>query len=147
MKQVGKIRQPYQAQALSLISFCRFLARHYEDLTKEQKTATNVEPLEECVMEPQGCPTPADPICFLTSTCKETLAVLQVAAVSISTLRNFNMNAPEYARVDKAFAAARTKIQDCFNHFGVRIPCLPILPTQDRLVVPWHTVGVSLGSI
>jgi hypothetical protein len=51
MKEVGKIRQPYHAQALALISLCRSLARYYEDLTKEQKTGTNVEPLEECVIE------------------------------------------------------------------------------------------------
>ncbi|KAI0249014.1 hypothetical protein BJV78DRAFT_1231568 [Lactifluus subvellereus] len=99
MKQVGKIRQPYHAQALALISLCRFLARHYEDLTKEQRTATNVEPLED--------------------TCKETLAALQIAAASVSTLRSFEMNMPEHARVDNAFTVARTKIQDCFIHFGL----------------------------
>jgi len=49
MKQAGNIRRPYYAQAVAVISLCRFLARHYESLTKEQRTATNVEPLEECV--------------------------------------------------------------------------------------------------
>jgi hypothetical protein len=52
MKQAGNIRRPYYAQAVAVISLCRFLARHYEGLTKEQRTATNVEPLEEYVAAP-----------------------------------------------------------------------------------------------
>jgi hypothetical protein len=51
MKHAGNIRRPYHAQAVAVISLCRFLARHYESLTKEQRTATNVEPLEECVFD------------------------------------------------------------------------------------------------
>jgi hypothetical protein len=49
MKQAGKIRRPYHAQALALIALCRFLARHYENLTEEEHTATTVEPFEEYV--------------------------------------------------------------------------------------------------
>ena len=49
MKQAGKIRRPYHAQALALIALCRFLARHYENLTEEEHTATRVEPFEEYV--------------------------------------------------------------------------------------------------
>ena len=52
MKQAGNIRRPYYAQAVAVISLCRFLARHYEGLTTEQRTATNVEPLEEYVTTP-----------------------------------------------------------------------------------------------
>jgi len=99
MKQAGNIRRPYHAQAIAIISLCRFLARHYESLTEDQRTATNVEPLEEA--------------------CQETLAALQVAAATVTTLRTFDMNAPENARVGQAFIVARTKIQDCFNHFGL----------------------------
>jgi hypothetical protein len=51
MKQAGNIRRPYHAQAVAVISLCRFLARHYESLTSEQRTATNLEPLEECVVD------------------------------------------------------------------------------------------------
>jgi len=99
MKQAGNIRRPYHAQAVAVISLCRFLARHYENLTKEQRTGTNVEPLEEA--------------------CGETLSALQIATASVPTLRNFDVNAPENAHVDKAFASARTKIQGCFSHFGL----------------------------
>jgi hypothetical protein len=52
MKQAGNIRRPYFAQAVAVIALCRFLARHYEDLTKEERTAINVEPLEEYVVNP-----------------------------------------------------------------------------------------------
>lgn len=52
MKQAGNIRRPYFAQAVAVISLCRFLARHYENLTKEERTAINVEPLEEYVVNP-----------------------------------------------------------------------------------------------
>ncbi|KAI0291654.1 hypothetical protein B0F90DRAFT_1823677 [Multifurca ochricompacta] len=97
MKQAGKIRRPYHAQALALISLCRFLARHYEGLTKERRTATNVEPLEE--------------------TCKETLVALQTAAASVPSLRGYDIDAPENSLIDDAFTLARTKIQDCFEHF------------------------------
>jgi hypothetical protein len=52
MKQAGNIRRPYFSQAVAVISLCRFLARHYENLTKEERTAVNVEPLEEYVVNP-----------------------------------------------------------------------------------------------
>ncbi|KAI0271912.1 hypothetical protein BGY98DRAFT_1125086 [Russula aff. rugulosa BPL654] len=99
MKQAGNIRRPYFAQAVAVISLCRFLARHYENLTKEERTAINVEPLEEA--------------------CRESLAALQVAAASVPTLKNFDMNAPEDARVNGALDAARKEIQGCFDHFGL----------------------------
>ncbi|KAH9953633.1 hypothetical protein BC827DRAFT_1159128 [Russula dissimulans] len=99
MKQAGNIRRPHLAQAIAIISLCRFLARHYENLTEDQRTATNVEPLEEA--------------------CQGTLVALQVAAASVTTLRNFDMNAPENSGVGGVFIVARTKIQDCFNHFGL----------------------------
>ena len=51
MKQAGRIRRPYHARAVAVISLCRFLARHYENLTNDQRTATNVEPLEEYVVD------------------------------------------------------------------------------------------------
>lgn len=99
MKQAGNIRRPYFAQAVAVISLCRFLARHYENLTKEERTAINVEPLEKA--------------------CKESLTALQVAAASVPTLKNFDMNAPEDARVNGALDAARKEIQGCFDHFGL----------------------------
>ena len=118
MKQAGNIRRPYFAQAVAVISLCRYLARHYESLTKEQRTATKVEPLEEYVVNPFGSRLScrAD---YLTRACRESLAALQIAAASVPTFKNLDMNAPEDARVSDALVAARKKIQGCFDHFGV----------------------------
>ncbi|KAI0259380.1 hypothetical protein BC834DRAFT_974344 [Gloeopeniophorella convolvens] len=99
MKQAGRIRRPYHAQALALISLCRFLARHYENLSQEERTATKVEPFEEA--------------------CDETLAALKAAVAAVATLRVFDVDAPENLRVTATIAAARTKIQNCFGHFGL----------------------------
>ena len=117
MKQAGNIRRPYFAQAVAVISLCRFLARHYESLTKEQRTATKVEPLEEYVANPLKVPRcQAD---YPTRACRKSFVALQVAAASVPTLKNFDMNAPEDARVGEALVAARKEIQGCFDHFGV----------------------------
>ncbi|KAI9450957.1 hypothetical protein F5148DRAFT_567768 [Russula earlei] len=99
MKQAGNVRRPYHAQAVAVISLCRFLARHYEGLTEDQRTATNVEPLEEA--------------------CRVTLTALRAAAASVTTMRDFDLNAPENSHTDKLFIVARTKIQGCFGHFGL----------------------------
>lgn len=121
MKQAGKIRRPYHAQALALISLCRFLARHYENLTEEEHTATAVEPFEEYVHDISEIYTQVS-LTQITSTCKETLSALQVAVASEPTLRGFNFDAPENAHVFAAFDRARTRIRECFQHFEVRIP-------------------------
>lgn len=118
MKQAGKIRRPYHAQALALISLCRFLARHYENLTEEEHTATTIEPFEEYVHD---CFRDSIANLSLTRTCKETLSALRVAVESEPTLRGFNFDAPENAHVFSAFERARTRIRECFQHFEVRI--------------------------
>lgn len=56
---------------------------------------------------------------LFTRACEETLSALQVAVASVPTLKNFDVNAPENALVDKAFTTARSKIQGCFSHFEV----------------------------
>ena len=116
MKQAGNIRRPYFAQAVAVISLCRYLARHYESLTKEQRTGTKVEPLEEYAVNPFRPSCRAD---YFTRACRESLAALQIAAASVPTFKNLDMNAPEDARVSDALVAARKKIQGCFDHFGV----------------------------
>jgi len=78
---------------------CRFLARHYENLSEEEHTATTVKPFED--------------------TCRVTLSALQVAVASEPALRGFNFDAPENAHVFSAFDTARTRIRECFEHFGL----------------------------
>jgi hypothetical protein len=132
MKQAGNIRRPYFAQAVAVISLCRFLARHYESLTKEQRTATEVEPLEEYVVNPLGVLRPCRRADYSTRACRESLAALQVAAASVPTLKNLDMNAPEDARVGEALVAARKEIQGCFDHFGVGTSLSTMNPSSSR---------------
>jgi hypothetical protein len=47
MKQAGRIRRPYQAQAFALIGLCRFLADKFNDLGDSVLTIENVNALEE----------------------------------------------------------------------------------------------------
>jgi hypothetical protein len=47
MKQAGRIRRPYQAQALALIGLCRFLADKFNALGDSVITVENVNALEE----------------------------------------------------------------------------------------------------
>jgi hypothetical protein len=119
MKQAGNIRRPYFAQAVAVISLCRFLARHYENLTKEQRTATTVEPLEKYVVKFLEVLRRRFRADYSTRACRESLAALKVAADSLPTLKNLDMNAPEDARVGEALVAARKEIQGCFDHFAV----------------------------
>jgi hypothetical protein len=50
MKQAGRVRRPFNAQALAIILLCRTLVTEFEK--ESHHTADNVLPLEECV-EPQ----------------------------------------------------------------------------------------------
>jgi hypothetical protein len=47
MKQAGRVRRPFQAQALAIITLCRTLVTEFEK--ESHHTAHNVLPLEECV--------------------------------------------------------------------------------------------------
>jgi hypothetical protein len=132
MKQAGNIRRPYFAQAVAVISLCRFLARHYESLTKEQRTATKVEPLEEYVVNPLRVLRTRRGADYSTRACRESLTALRVAAASVPTLKNFDMNAPEDARVGEALVAARKEIQGCFNHFEVGTSLSTMNPSSSR---------------
>jgi hypothetical protein len=47
MKQAGRIRRPYQAQAIALIGLCRFLADKFSTLGDSVITVENINALEE----------------------------------------------------------------------------------------------------
>ena len=47
MKQAGRVRRPFHAQALAIILLCRILVTEFEK--ESHHTADNVLPLEECV--------------------------------------------------------------------------------------------------
>ncbi len=47
MKQAGRIRRPFHAQALAIIQLCRTLVNTFKE--ESHHTADNILPLEECV--------------------------------------------------------------------------------------------------
>jgi hypothetical protein len=50
MKQAGRVRRPFHAQALAIIQLCRTLVNVFKE--ESNHTADNVLPLEECVGVP-----------------------------------------------------------------------------------------------
>ena len=50
MKKVGHIRRPFQAQAITVVSLCRFLADKFGAFEKSARTIENLNSLEECVL-------------------------------------------------------------------------------------------------
>jgi hypothetical protein len=48
LKEAGRVRRPFQAQAFALVMLCRFLADHFTRIeNKTSVTADNVYSLEE----------------------------------------------------------------------------------------------------
>jgi hypothetical protein len=47
MKQAGRVRRPFHAQALAIIQLCRTLVNVFRE--ESHHTADNMLPLEECV--------------------------------------------------------------------------------------------------
>jgi len=50
MKKVGHVRRPFQAQAITVVMLCRFLAIKFSALDKSAVTIENVNSLEEYVL-------------------------------------------------------------------------------------------------
>jgi hypothetical protein len=47
MKQAGRIRRPFQAQAFALVTLCRFLVDKFNAIGDSAVTVENVNSLEE----------------------------------------------------------------------------------------------------
>ncbi|KAI0067848.1 hypothetical protein BV25DRAFT_1911714 [Artomyces pyxidatus] len=97
MKYAGKIRRPYFAQALALVSLCRLLARQFEETAN--RIAKNVYPLEDAF--------------------DETITALKAGIAAVSEIRTFDDNALETNDARVAFDAAKERIKECFAHFGL----------------------------
>ena len=50
MKKVGHIRRPFQAQAMTVVMLCRFLANKFSSFEKSARTIENFNSLEEYVL-------------------------------------------------------------------------------------------------
>ncbi|KAI0067483.1 hypothetical protein BV25DRAFT_1111046 [Artomyces pyxidatus] len=101
MKHAGKIRRPFLAQALALVSLCRVLAKQFEETAN--RTAKNVYPLEDAF--------------------DETLTALQAGIDAVTEIKVFDLDTFETSDATGAFKAAQDRIKACFAHFGVRRWC------------------------
>jgi len=97
MKQAGRVRRPFQAQALVLILLCRNLVTAFAD--EARHTADNALVLED--------------------TCDETLAALKAVVASVTELKIFDTFNLEDHPAYKALSVAQDHIKACFAAFGL----------------------------
>jgi len=97
MKQAGRVRRPFHAQALAIIQLCRTLVNEFKE--ESHHTADNILPLEEA--------------------CDEALRALQAAAGAVTELKVIDMAKFEDHAARKAINGAKELIKTCFNTFGL----------------------------
>jgi hypothetical protein len=120
MKQVGRIRRPFQAQAIALVMLCRFLADNFKAIGKSAVTVENVNSLDAYVLLLSTETTSSDLDVF-TRAFDQTLVTLQAATKAVSELKTFNLtNFTNHATV-KAFVEAEAVIQESFKSFKVSL--------------------------
>ncbi|KAI0287752.1 hypothetical protein BC826DRAFT_738377 [Russula brevipes] len=99
MKQAGRIRRPFQAQAFALVSLCRFLADKFSSIGESVVTIENVNALEEAF--------------------DSSLVALQAATRAVTELKAFDLtNLRNHDAVD-AFGQAAAHIHESFKSFNL----------------------------
>lgn len=119
MKQVGRIRRPFQAQAIALVMLCRFLAENFKAIGKSAVTVENVNSLDAyvVVLSTEIISSDMD----ISSAFEKTLVTLQAATKAVSELKNFDLtNFTNHSTV-KAFLDAEALIRESFKAFNVSI--------------------------
>jgi len=101
MKQAGRIRRPFQAQAFALIMLCRFLADKFTALGGSAASVENANSLEDAF--------------------DKTLVALQAATKAVTGLRNFDLTNFEGHPMVKAFGDAEALIRDSFRSFNLDV--------------------------
>jgi len=100
LKEAGRVRRPFQAQAFALVMLCRFLADYFTKIeNKSSVTIENVNSLEEAF--------------------NETFVVLQAAAKAVTQLSIFDMTDFEVNDTVKEFEIAESVIKESFSSFGL----------------------------
>ncbi|KAH9992152.1 hypothetical protein BJV77DRAFT_1003788 [Russula vinacea] len=97
MKQAGRVRRPFQAQALAIITLCRTLVTEFEK--ESHHTAHNVLPLEDA--------------------CDEALKALTQVVAAVTELKIFDLARLEEHPASKALRDVKEPIKTCFNSFGL----------------------------
>ncbi|KAI0056747.1 hypothetical protein BV25DRAFT_1842149 [Artomyces pyxidatus] len=92
MRLAGRIRRPFFAQALALVSLCRLLAAQFEE--EDTRTIANAAPMREA--------------------CDAALAALHSAVSAATDTRIVDVDDLETGAAASAFEAAEAKIEACF---------------------------------
>ncbi|KAF8266939.1 hypothetical protein EI94DRAFT_1802333 [Lactarius quietus] len=94
LKEAGRVRRPFQAQAFALVMLCRFLADYFTKI--ENKSSVTIE-----------------------NAFNETFVVLQAAAKAVTQLSIFDMTDFEVNDTAKEFEIAESVIKESFTSFGL----------------------------
>ncbi|KAI9439116.1 hypothetical protein H4582DRAFT_117595 [Lactarius indigo] len=100
LKEAGRVRRPFQAQAFALVMLCRFLADHFNKIgDKTSVTVDHVNSLEEAF--------------------NETLTVLHAAINAVTQLSVFNLTDFESNSTVQEFERVESVIKESFTSFGL----------------------------
>ncbi|KAH9058117.1 hypothetical protein EDB87DRAFT_952989 [Lactarius vividus] len=100
LKEAGRVRRPFQAQAFALVMLCRFLADHFNKLgDKTTVTVDHVNSLEEAF--------------------SETLTVLHAAVDAVTQLRAFDLTNFQTDSTVQEFERVESVIKESFTSFGL----------------------------
>lgn len=100
LKEAGRVRRPFQAQAFALVMLCRFLADHFTKT--ENRTSVTV-----------------DSVNSLEEAFNETLTVLQAAVKAVTQLSTFDLTDFETNNTVQEFEKAESVIKESFTSFGL----------------------------
>lgn len=100
LKEAGRVRRPFQAQAFALVMLCRFLADYFTKIESNASvTVENVNSLEEAF--------------------NDTLAVLKAAAKAVTQLSQFDLKDFENNNTVHEFEKVESVIKESFTSFGL----------------------------
>ena len=119
MKQVGRIRRPFQAQAIALVMLCRFLADKFNAIGQSAVTVENADSLDAYVLL-LSTETIFDLDTF-TRAFGKTLVTLQAATKAVSELKTFDLTNFTNHPMVKAFVEAEALIQESFKSLNVSL--------------------------
>ncbi|KAH9032228.1 hypothetical protein EDB85DRAFT_1258787 [Lactarius pseudohatsudake] len=100
LKEAGRVRRPFQAQAFALVMLCRFLADHFNKIgDKTSVTVDHVNSLEEAF--------------------NETLTVLHAAVNAVTQLKAFDLTDFQTNSTVQEFERVESVIKESFASFGL----------------------------
>jgi hypothetical protein len=118
MREVGRIRRPFQAQAIAVVMLCRFLAEKFNAIGKPKVTVEHFNSLDAYVLLLR-VETIASDLDIFSRTFEKTLLTLRDATKSVTELKTFDMTDFENHAMVKAFGDTEALIRDSFKSLKV----------------------------